>query len=660
MLGLRIAGAQQGGSVAGTIRDRSGSVLPGAEVKIQSEITGARQKVYSDAGGYYQSAALLAGTYKIVARNGGFRTLTQSDISVVEGKTTFADFVMDILPLQQEVTVKSGGDDRDPTSDGLTVSRESPTGTLPSNGRDVHAYFSLLPGAVVTPASTNDGGQFSIDGQRPNTNTFRIDGISGNTGIGITSLPGTFPGATLPGMTAIGSTQILASKEESQRVELKSTEFAPEFGDRPGAQVSIETRSGTNDFHASLLGYSRPGMLDNQDWFAQHYAPGTPPASLSGYGASFGGALVANKVFFFVASERVTVHDRATQLLAVPSAQARAGSSSAYRAILNIFPTSQIALPDPLEAMGSLGIRNDAVISNYSVRLDQKFSENAQSFIRYSSVPSNANATSQLNPSSANLKWWTATFGLNAQSANSTHEFRLNFSHAAVISSSGDDRLARNNLFNLLSDFYALGCSLCGITQITIAGAGQLVYGTSDGSFQNQWEGRYIAGCQAGRHDLRAGTDYIRLAPRRESANGAETTALTSPGLDSLVEGQPLAVTQSTGLAVGINVAVPIASVFAQDTFRVNGRLSLLYGLRWEVTPPVNTQFTPNFPYVGTWGGPGTKPSFLSQVTDVGLSRWPMRYGQFAPRMGMAYRLHSPGVVLRLGGASSTTRGSVR
>ncbi|MGA8025813.1 MAG: hypothetical protein WB992_01620, partial [Bryobacteraceae bacterium] len=123
-------------------------------------------------------------------------------------------------------------------------------------------------------------------GSGPNTNTVRIDGINGNTGLGVSVIPGTYPGSSLPGMTVIGSTEDLVSKEEIERVELRSSDFAPENGDRPGAQIRIETRSGSNDFHGSAFGYVRPAWLDSPDWFTQKYSFPLQAASLNGYGGS--------------------------------------------------------------------------------------------------------------------------------------------------------------------------------------------------------------------------------------------------------------------------------------------------------------------------------------------------------------------------------------
>ena len=147
------AAAESGGFITGVVRDRSLHPIPAAEVQIQSEATGVRQRVTCDIDGVYTSTELLTGRYKVTVRNDGFRSLMKPGMLIGAGRTEHADFVLDVLPLQQEVTVEAGSLNPDPAATGITVGRGSPEGGVPVNGRDVHALFSMLPGAVVTPAS---------------------------------------------------------------------------------------------------------------------------------------------------------------------------------------------------------------------------------------------------------------------------------------------------------------------------------------------------------------------------------------------------------------------------------------------------------------------------------------------------------------------------
>ncbi len=356
--------AQEGGFLTGVVRGRSGAVVSGAEVQIQNEATGARQQIFCDARGEYVSSEVEHGTYKITIRAHAFRTATQGGITVQANQARVADFVIELLPLQQEITVQSTRDDSDPAGNGLAIGRQSTARMLPANGRDLHAFYAMVPGSTVTPASSGDGGQFTVNGQRPNTNSVRIDGISGNTGLGVSATPGTYPGSSLPGMTVIGSTQDLASKDEIDRVDLRSADFAPEYGDRPGAQIRVETRSGTNDFHGNAFAYGRPGWADTADWFAQRYGFPLQPASLHGSGASLGGALFPNRTFFFLAFEDVDVNDTALQLMPVPSRTARATATNPYALLLNAFPLPVGPELNANESLGMLSLEKQASIEN--------------------------------------------------------------------------------------------------------------------------------------------------------------------------------------------------------------------------------------------------------------------------------------------------------
>lgn len=639
--------AQQGGFIAGVVRERSGPLIPGAEVRIQSEITGARQKTSCDAQGKYVSSELQPGDYKITVRAQGFRTISATGVRVQPGHTREADFIIDLLPLVQEVTVESAHDENDPTASGLAVSRESSASALPMNGRDLHALYGLMPGAAITPAVSSDGGQFTVDGQRPNTNTFRIDGINGNTGIGISALPGALPGSSLPGMTVIGSTQSLASKEEIERVEMLSSDFAPEYGDRPGAQVLIETRSGANDFHGSIFGYLRPRALDSGDWFAQKYHAPLPPASLHGYGASLSGALWPNRTFFFAAFEKVTVNDTALQLMPTPSLAARAAAPANYQPLLNAFPLPQGPQLSAYDSLAAVALDKQAGVTNYSMRIDQALRDKARVFARYSNVPSQS-TTQQLGITDARFGWMSATAGVTFQSAGAIHDLRFNYSFVRAGSSWAAANGAEQTAiaaFSSPAPYYEPGNV---VTALSIAGVGQVLSGHEGDSVQRQWEGAYTAAKPFGRHDVRAGADFIALFPRTLAGADVPTESVVAPSVEALLAGDALGLTLSSGRIVGVSGRIPIGSVFVQDTYKASQHLTVLYGVRWEITHPSDSGYSTAFDF-GSWDGADSSFNLAGSFYDINRMRWPMRFGQIAPRIGLAYRPRTSAWVFRLG-----------
>jgi len=646
--------AEQGGFLTGIIHDHSGAVIAGAELRIQNAQTGARQKIYADSSGAYATTALAPGPYKITVRSDGFRTASRDDIAVTAAKTTRADFTIELLPLQQEVTVTAAQSHDDPMVSGVTVSRDSPSGSLPANGRDIHALFSLMPGATVTPASLTSGGQFTVGGQRPNANSFRVDGVSGNVGIGIISVPGAFPGGSLPGMTTVGGTQTLASKEETERVELRSADFSAEYGDRPGAQIDIETRSGTNDFHGSLFGHIRPQFLDSTDFFARGAAANLPAASDNGWGASLGGPIWKNHTYFFASFERADIHDSALQLIPVAN-EATREQPGPYQDIFNAFPQPTGRPLTSTESVGYSPLEKNAGMTSVSLRLDQTIGSHIQLFGRFSYVPS-VSTSIELGTAYSAFGWVSATGGANMAFGNWTHEFRFNFSKATSVAAHGpDDTPGLENIVNVLSQdfnplingvFYSYG-PYWQVTQLSMAGGGQTVFGTGGRNGQHQWTANYLLNRHAAHQDIRFGGDYVNLAPSYEVYN--ESLAITSPGIDALLAGVPLGLTFS--YTDGPLRKSQHWSSFLQDTFHLRGGLDLLLGARWEfATSPYDNNGQPiDYPYIGYWTGIGSKPVALSYSDGLTAVKWPVRFNQIAPRIGIAYHLHRPDIMIRAG-----------
>src|SRR5205814_9147104 len=132
------------------------------------------------------------------------------------------------------------------------------------------ALIELTPGTVLTKSNYAVQGQFSVNGQRDNANHFMIDGVSANVGVGAgVSLVQT-AGGTVPAFTALGGTNNLVSVDALQEFRIQTSTYAPEFGGMPGGQVSIVTRSGTNQFRGTLFDYFRNDVLDANDWFANN------------------------------------------------------------------------------------------------------------------------------------------------------------------------------------------------------------------------------------------------------------------------------------------------------------------------------------------------------------------------------------------------------
>jgi len=564
------------------------------------------------------------------------------------GENLLLDFTMEMLVLHESITVKSSSEQLDPSDTGrLTLTRDSPGATLPTNGRDFQASFDLIPGIVVTPPGVGDAGRFTSNGQRPNANSFRVDGVSVNTGAGGSALPGSLPGASLPAMTAIGTTENLVSPETTQTMELRTSGFAPEFGERPGAAAEVTTRAGSNQFHADFFGHVRDNGWTARDWFANSLGIPFARPRYSDIGEVFGGPILRNRTFIFVSAERSTLYFSGLQLTPVPSIQSRANAPAVIQQVLNSF-----ALPTGPElgngvAAGILAFNTTASLSNYSLRIDQSLGRSGNLFGRVVESPSSSSDSGCCILNSGRHNWKSVTVGITAgQSTGVIHDIRFNY--------------ARDHLSTHLSDIWGVFSLAAldhsnpppGLIQnpdavktvlgLSITGFGQFIGGVMGNPQQDQREIRYTMAKETPRHRFRAGVDYTRLDASRDFA-GASVLG-TASSLESLLSGGPLAVTWSTTPKSGDSVQT--SSLFAQDTFHAGERFSLVYGGRWELSPPVRSR-SPTLSVSGLLTGTDLQVTNAANINVTGP--WPMRWGQFAPRVGAVYRLPGQGLVLRAG-----------
>ncbi len=669
------------GVISGTVRDARGDALPEAEVQVQSASTGARWKTQSDARGCYAISGLAPDRYKIAVRLPGFRTVARGGVVLDSGTDLPLDFTLDLLGLRQVITVVGGKEELDPTAgDTLLMTRSSPGTTLPTNGRDLRASFDLMPGIVVTPAGVSDAGQFTSNGQRPNANTFRVDGASANTGVGGSILPGSFPGASLPAMSAIGSTENLGSPDSTESVELRTSNFAPESGTRPGAEALVVTRSGSNQFHGDFFGHVRDNGWSARDWFANSVGFAYQRPSYSSLGGVVGGPIRHNRTYFFASVERSIVTDTGMQLIAVPSNSTRLNASDKLKPILDSFPYPTGPDLGGGVAEAIFGNDSNAHLRSFSLRGDQSLGAAGSLFARVVVSPS-IGYYSQNGWIDSKFDWVSATLGLTVgRSDGFIHDLRLNYSRATLTSNNGSSGWALSALVGsgllpgIISstssgsgDIATLpsGTSVTTIGQVpanliavlpppgsgrqetvlglSVPGLGQFTSDTYGQGRQDQWELRYTLSRRIGHHEFRAGLDYTLLKPSRDST--LDGVLGVAPSLDGLLANDPLAVTYSQATEFGGQVHA--ISSFAQDTVHLSDSLNVVYGLRWDVTPPTAGQA--QIPTVtGLWTGTDWQTTHFGDIN--GTAPWPMRYGQLAPRIGLAWRLPWRGVVLRAGG----------
>jgi hypothetical protein len=630
--------ANERGGIAGLVQDASGGVLVGANVTAVQQDSGVRWLAHTDGEGSYAVFNLPEGQYKVTVRRSGFQTIVRWNVEVEPRRTMRLDFVMEVGSTQQTIEIH-GGPSPININDGSsgTVARRDAVGDLPVNGRGILSLVELSPGVVTTPAAQGEAGQFSVNGLRPNTNYFTVDGVSANTGITGAGLPAQFAGAALPAMTAFGSTDNLAMADALDEVRLLTSSFAPESGRVPGGQVALTTRSGSDHYHGSASYALRNEALDANDALANANRLPRAASRLNQWSADLNGALLPNRTFFFASYEGLRLDQPFTTPLVVPSLATRLNAPPSVRTVLNAFPAPDVALPIGYLSERLAHFSRPAQLDAAGLRIDHELTGSVAIFGRYNWSPSSTQA-GFTDVEDLRLRSTSFTFGIDAaRSPAVTNEARLNIGGTTAASSwtlnpgSGGAPL---DFATVLPSAPGVGPTFYGLA---IGGVSSLSAGASAQSRQGQLNLLDTLSASRGAHTIRAGIDYQRLTPTRENAG----TSVTGwwPDLDQLLAHVPPVICTTT--ADQASALVETLSLFLQHTWRVSPRLNLTYGVRWEITPPPAIRGSAS---ESATVAAAPFPSLLAAAPPA-QALWRTNYAQVAPRAGAVYRLDSQSVL---------------
>jgi hypothetical protein len=629
LLAFLPAALAQTGSVSGIVRDPSRAVVADATVKIASQENGWSAETVTNNVGIYSFPFVMRGHYLVEARAQGFET-ARLELTVEGGGSVTSDLNLSVAASAAVVSV-NGAPDLVNTTDGSvsSVVNRSLINSLPLNGRTINALLDLMPGVTNSPVSAATSGQYSINGQRTDGNYLTVDGVSANFGYAATSniqAGGQFA------VSALGGTNSLVSTDAIEEFRVYTSSFAPEFGRTPGGQIQISTRSGTNALHGSLFEYFRNDKLDANDWFADSVGKAKAPERHNDFGGVVGGPIVKNKLFYFVSHETLLLRQPQAMQVLVPSEASRLQGTPLTQSILNSYPIPDAAASNPNASTFTGVWSNTASLHATSARLDYLLGSKVSLFGRVDYAPSSTETRQfALNTvAQSNAKTSTVTAGANVVlTPRIAASFRFNFSQAT---SSGMQTLdgfggaAPLNLAQFAKQELTPNLPLPAESQIYIAGA-YLSSGVVGSVVQPQFNTTANFAFTLGKHELKTGVDIRTLSPYIGGL-GLDYGLLSFLGpvnnnFDEAV----------TGSREGTEFLQVNYSTFVQDTWRISPRLTLTYGLRWDVNPPPsgvgNTQLYQFRPYTN-----------LSQATLQPVSElWSTRWNNIAPRVGIAYRL---------------------
>ncbi len=385
-------GQTETGSIYGSVIDPTGAVVSDATVRLIDIDRNIHRETGTDSSGFYTFASVHPGHYQMEVEKNGFKAVRLTGITLnVQGNLEHS-FKLDIGPASETITVTANTANVNTTDGALsTLVDRTFAENIPLNGRTFQTLITLTPGVVLTQTTFDNQGQFSVNGQRANANYFTVDGVSasfGATGYGTLAQ---IAGGALPALSVSGGTNSLVSVDAMQEFRVQTSSFAPEFGRTPGGQVSIATRSGTNDFHGTLFEYFRNSILDANDWFADFNHLAKPAERQNDFGGVFGGPLVKDRTFFFFSYEGLRLRLPSTEETVVPDTPSRQEAQSMNLGILPYLNAYSVANGTDLGsglAQFNSTFTNPSTLNAYSIRVDQALSSKISLFGRYNYSPS--------------------------------------------------------------------------------------------------------------------------------------------------------------------------------------------------------------------------------------------------------------------------------
>ena len=328
VIGWALASFAQTASIQGTVLDKGGAVIAGAEVVVTNVATAQIRTATTNDTGFYSLTTLPVGTYQIEVKKATFKSFKVQSAQLTVAQTLTLNARLDPGTVSEEVQVHA---DELPPIDletaqvsNLVDSRQIKD--LPLITRDPYSLVLLSPGTSQT--NTRLGG-FSVNGSRERNNNFLLDGVDNND----TSVPGIAGGV------------LSANPDSTEEFRVITSNFNAEFGRNTGAIVDVVTKSGTNAFHGSAYEFGRWNAFGGaRDWFnPETDASGSHtkqnPYVRNQFGYSIGGPIIKNKTFFFFNHEMQRFRTTLTNAATVPTRAFKTGQFTVDGVPVDITPS---------------------------------------------------------------------------------------------------------------------------------------------------------------------------------------------------------------------------------------------------------------------------------------------------------------------------------
>ena len=327
LISVSSAHAQATASLRGTVADPTGAVIPGAMVTIKSSENGSSRKTVTNINGEYSFQQVTPGDYNLIAEKSGFATISNGHVVLLVNTPTTLDLKMSLSAAGEIVNVASEASQVNTTDASVgNPFSEMQVRQLPLQTRNVVELLSLQPGVTTSGevlGSRRDQNNITLDGADVNNNQ-----NSGLVAQGTATGFGGYQGSNANGVnTNSGFNAVLPIPLDSvQEFRVTVAGEGPNLGRSSGGQVSLVTKSGTNQIHGSLYEYNRNTLFAANTWFNNHAGVPRQPLVRNQFGASIGGKIIPNRIFYFFNYEQRQDASGVSQVRAVPSDTLRAGT----------------------------------------------------------------------------------------------------------------------------------------------------------------------------------------------------------------------------------------------------------------------------------------------------------------------------------------------
>jgi Carboxypeptidase regulatory-like domain/TonB dependent receptor len=674
-------------SIHGTVTDESGGIVSGAKVTAINTDTGFQRGTVSSSQGAYVLVELPVGRYRVEAEAQGFKKYVQEGISLDVNQQATVAVHLAVGTATQEIQVTSDAPMIESTSTNLgqTVG-EREILDLPLNGRNFTqlgllqtGVVPLTPGLLEAGGSARAGQAYAVNGQRPESNNFLIDGADNFD---------TVDGGLVmePPIDAIAEFRILTHTANA------------EFGHSTGSTTNIITRSGTNQYHGTAWDFFRNNAMDAKSFFADS----VEPLHRNQFGGVFGGPIKKDKTFVFLYYEGVRDTNGETTLATVPSNAERTGNFADQCPLNNgtfnaqglcidntsgqLSPNGQLinefsGQPIPNNQLPFINPISQALLSYYPLANDGPFtyvgtqtltSSTDQFGVRVDHYLTNRDTLnfrysygqlSQVDPlptGGANVPGFPVGENQRNQNfvAQETHAFSPTLVGILRASYLRNKFLLGTNINH--TDPATLGFEYqpsleqaIGPPFIQVGGyasIGDPITGPRN-TYQNTYDFSGSLTWIKGRHQYKfgGGYQYDQINVLQGIATNGFFVFATFPvnnAFASFMFGQPVVFLQGGGNFYRA-LRGQSFNLYAQDTWKVSSRLTVNYGLRYEVPSP----YTEIHNYQNLWI-PGrqsevfpTAPAGLVYPGDPGVPSGliPTERDAFAPRVGLAWDVRGDG-----------------